>query len=441
VTWGDVKSGDYTIEDNGKAYVKPYRPARRHETDATGVHLDATAGVEIARCEFYDAWDAIRGNTSTQNGTALDDVEVHDCEFYDTRDDCFQLGSNASNIHAHDNTCIGPGAVIGRDGKGNTPGDPFTKWIHHNIMDSRAKQQFRRGALEGQEVTHYGSASHDGRLWLAPIGWHQGSSTTNYYGTWGDPYAMYYNTFLYGNANGGAGTAFYGYGDVAPYPSSDDPQRVYNNIFYQIDPEGVINAGEVFDSTLIEEGNLYYRVDSDPNAPLWWTDDETAIMSFEDYQAEDDFLDPFCTDEDVWANPGFTPGGLEEGDYEPTSVACGGVDLWALPGLTGIPTDKLATDFGVYRGAVPPLSCFEISLPPTLVMGDMNCDDEINYTDWSIFLGALNDPETYCDTYPEYCYYNGDMNCNGTLDFGDMFTMLDCTSDPNDCPAACDWSW
>lgn len=419
VTWWDVKAAGPDRENN-PSYYRPDRPDRTYEY-CSGISLGAAHGVTVERCTFHDAWDGIvatgaLGNNRTVvepengNGTAdtravgddiqqvapglpvapqgvivwpgpngaldskpagddrvspfeaLHDVEIHSCGFHGVRDDCIQLGSAAYNIHIHHNVMIGSGSAIGRQGNGDCPaGHAGTKWIHHNIMDMRASQQFERAwcvAPDPHEpsacrTAYFVRPENAGQAWLAPFGTHKGSKLTGYYGSYGDPYMIHNNTLLYGPQASGAGYGFHTYWG-ASRPSPSLPQRVYNNIFYQLDPQGILNAWDFFDGSLVAEGNLFFREASDRYAPGWVECNgirSQYLRTFADYQEQDRLRDPYSIDEDVWSDPAFGS------DYQPAAAAWGGVDLRALSPWTGIPVDKLGTEDRRYRGAVPPADC------------------------------------------------------------------------------------
>ncbi len=56
----------------------------------------------------------------------------------------------------------------------------------------------------------------------------------------------------------------------------------------------------------------------------------------------------------------------------------------------------------------------------TFLLGDLNCDLQVNFGDINPFVLALGDPNLYQQTYPNCRLENADINQDGRVDFGDI---------------------
>jgi hypothetical protein len=66
-----------------------------------------------------------------------------------------------------------------------------------------------------------------------------------------------------------------------------------------------------------------------------------------------------------------------------------------------------------------------IALTPLFQIGDMNCDDVINFDDINPFVLALSDPAEYQIEYPDCDIMLADINQDGVVDFYDIDAWLD----------------
>jgi hypothetical protein len=59
-------------------------------------------------------------------------------------------------------------------------------------------------------------------------------------------------------------------------------------------------------------------------------------------------------------------------------------------------------------------------LPPLFSVGDLNCDDSVNFGDINPFVMALSNPTGYGTAYPNCDITLGDINEDGSVNFGDI---------------------
>ncbi|TWT45913.1 Serine protease AprX [Phycisphaerae bacterium RAS1] len=86
--------------------------------------------------------------------------------------------------------------------------------------------------------------------------------------------------------------------------------------------------------------------------------------------------------------------------------------MTAVDGLVGlsrggnVPADFFESDFSTYG--------------PCVLLGDMNCDGEVNILDINAFTLAISDPVAYAAAYPGCNINNGDINDDGNVDVLDI---------------------
>ena len=90
-------------------------------------------------------------------------------------------------------------------------------------------------------------------------------------------------------------------------------------------------------------------------------------------------------------------------------------------------------DAGVYDVVITNLCGVVISDPAlltvldcTLLLGDLNCDGQLNGGDIDLFFLALGDPGAYLKAFPNCNPLNGDINCDGALNGGDVDFFFAC---------------
>ena len=90
-------------------------------------------------------------------------------------------------------------------------------------------------------------------------------------------------------------------------------------------------------------------------------------------------------------------------------------------------------DAGVYDVVITNLCGVVISDPAlltvldcTLLLGDLNCDGQLNGGDIDPFFLALGDPGAYLKAFPNCNPLNGDINCDGALNGGDVDFFFAC---------------
>jgi len=67
---------------------------------------------------------------------------------------------------------------------------------------------------------------------------------------------------------------------------------------------------------------------------------------------------------------------------------------------------------------------------PVWIVGDMNCDDHVDFGDINWFVMALSQPGVYLELQPTCRILNGDINDDGQLDFGDINPFVALLSQP-----------
>ncbi len=81
--------------------------------------------------------------------------------------------------------------------------------------------------------------------------------------------------------------------------------------------------------------------------------------------------------------------------------------------------------------AFSPQSCAQTT--STVMIGDMDCDGTVGFSDINPFVLALTNPAQYAVLYPNCNIMNGDINQDGSVDFGDINPFVNCLS-TGQCP-------
>jgi len=69
-------------------------------------------------------------------------------------------------------------------------------------------------------------------------------------------------------------------------------------------------------------------------------------------------------------------------------------------------------------------------ITPLHLVGDMNCDGVVGFSDINPFVLALSNPASYEQRYPNCRMLNGDINGDGRLDFGDINPFVALLANP-----------
>jgi len=54
------------------------------------------------------------------------------------------------------------------------------------------------------------------------------------------------------------------------------------------------------------------------------------------------------------------------------------------------------------------------------MLGDLNCDGNVDFDDIDLFVLALTSPAAYYGKYPTCNWFNADCNCDGKVNFDDI---------------------
>lgn len=72
------------------------------------------------------------------------------------------------------------------------------------------------------------------------------------------------------------------------------------------------------------------------------------------------------------------------------------------------------------------ICCTNIGAPlPNQGSGDMNCDGQLSFDDYQLFLKAVEHPEQYVAAMPSCNFMNADMNKDGSVDWLDIQAFTD----------------
>ena len=294
-----------------------------------GIGLGSADNVTIKNSVFKNLFDGITatGILPSRNIKIINNS-------FEVVDDSLQLGTSSYNIEFGHNIIIGPG--VSHDGTG-TPIIPGTKYIHHNVIDSRKEIFWGRVNINNVPDTKYvGYEAH------SPFPSHAGIGSGD-----GDPWKIYHNTILAKNISTvGIGIDVYGPNLTGVY------HEVYNNIIVQYDDHYISRGAGMADRSMIYDGNLWYKpVNANKPAFFIW-ENGTQTVSFNNladfkssiyFNLTKAYYPPGWENSGVWGDPE-----IDE-NYRPSQssiAASGAVDLSSKnwPGLSG----------ETFRGALSP---------------------------------------------------------------------------------------
>lgn len=319
ISWTDIKSGR--------------RPARLLKTAAIGLG-EGVHHVDVSGSRFFGVFDGIEAISE-----GLHHVRVHHNLFH-TRDDALQLASSAYEILFDHNLIVGPGPS--HDGSGDTP-KPGTKYIHHNIIDTRAALFWGRDdPLEQLKPYMRGWGPH------RPLSSHNDDGFL-------DPWKIYQNTFVLGDGLGigGVGLGLWG------RPSPDAPHEVYNNIIQQEADAWLTARLDVAVGGQILDGNLYHRAAASEASTPFFRDmtmgEENqhfnSLVAFKESafgNATEVFYRQGWEQGGIEADPGL--GAIDQGDYRPLIDGAA-----SAPGIVDLrPTGWPGASAEPFRGALDP---------------------------------------------------------------------------------------
>ncbi len=95
---------------------------------------------------------------------------------------------------------------------------------------------------------------------------------------------------------------------------------------------------------------------------------------------------------------------------------------WRLPPSSGIADVRVrvvARDLR-FQNSSATSGAFVIAPGTGSSIGDLNCDEQVNFGDINPFVLALTNPGAYAASYPGCDILNGDINGDGSVDFSDI---------------------
>lgn len=341
-----IQDGAHHIVIDGvtiRGYIPPWvafsdvkcatQPA--HNLDPAAINIQGSANnVDVANCTIESTWDGIDA-TGKSFG-----LHIYNNVFRYIRDDVVQLGSGCYDIEINNNRMIYVSKGVSRNGSGS-PLRPWTKYIHHNVIDCSRPTLGGRCGLRGK----YSGPNGDGMVWNRPFGRHEGDGFGG-----GDPWKIYNNTLVFGMDLNGVGA---GHDYTLRYFYQAYPQEVYNNIFIQTMDHWISREARVSGGSQILNGNIYFRTLTNATNYLFrsWINGNsvTSFRNLSQFRSSS-----FYTATRNYYSPGWESSGIEanpqlDSNYRP------GANSPAATGAVSLPTGWPRQDNGHYRGALPPL--------------------------------------------------------------------------------------
>lgn len=292
--------------------------------------------IEIKNSTFMNLFDGIVTNRILYN------FHVHNNTFDNIVDDIMQINSGGYHFEIDHNRFLNVTRSVSRQEQGQTPLDPGTKYIHHNIIDARRK------FFHSRPGSFIWKKTGDGMLAGPPFGRHGIRGIGQ-----GDPWKIYNNTILMADARNGNWVrlgAGYEYAYSTFFPGN--PHEVYNNIFVQTANHMVARSVRVADGSQILDGNLYYFSSTPLTNPIFENfSDGLSIRNFNSLAVfkKSSF---FTSSKSIYAK-GFENSGIQANpqldiNYYPDP------DGPAAEGAVTLPKGWPGQDGGRYRGALPP---------------------------------------------------------------------------------------
>ena len=315
IAWSDMKGSD------GQS-----QPASHWNQRTSGVNGSNINNIEIANSCFDRVFD---GHVMT----AIEHLNIHH-NTYVVLDDMVQLGTDASFVEIHHNRTLGPGPS--HYGQGN-PTAPGTKYVHHNILDTRIDML-------------WGRADPLGLLRFNYSGWHGNialpTHTSSAIGD-GDPWKIYHNTVVQNGRDMRGGMGFEMWTTTN---STGVPHEVYNNIFVETEGGVLVQDFSTQGGPQIYDGNLYFQMRTTSTDMFDDIEDSSGThgyASLAELRAS-----PAVAESMVFFIGGWEANGVEgdpqlDEDFRPSASGPASADAIALP--SGLPGGG-----EVYRGALPP---------------------------------------------------------------------------------------
>ena len=226
----------------------------------------AIARVTIDECTLQDCFDGI------DTLAAVSSLEIANTSFVGMRDDAIEIASNAHHVDVHDNQILSCCSAISWNGHiAPQAADAGTKWIHHNVIDTRATAFYGRADPTGTLPTSWRGPLSDGMATGRPFNLHD---TSNINGP--DPWKVYRNTVVAGVDVDGDGIGIaYRFAPVDP----SRPHEVIDNVFVLHGDQCMLRHARVHDGSQVFDGNVWARFGASATTPLMRQCDNNAVIA------------------------------------------------------------------------------------------------------------------------------------------------------------------
>jgi hypothetical protein len=215
----------------------------------------AIARIRIDDCDLRDCFDGI------DTTDAASSLEIANSTFVGMRDDAIEIASNAHHVDVHDNQILSCCSAVSWTGHiAPQAVDAGTKWIHHNVIDTRANAFYGRADPTGTLPISWRGMRGDGMATGRPFNLHD---TTNMNGP--DPWKVYRNTVVAGVDVDGDGIGIaYRFAPVDP----SRPHEVLDNVFVLHGDQCMLRRARVHDGSQVFDGNVWARFGASATTPL-----------------------------------------------------------------------------------------------------------------------------------------------------------------------------
>lgn len=352
-----MKYPDWIAMSDVKLGLTPMANMKGVGIDIQGTNTGtATNNIEVKNCSLDGGWACMYLGLSANAGDCHD-IKVHHNTITRYRDGAIPIGSSFYNVEIDHNkiTRSFEGVSFYDSGTCTVRG---TTYIHHNVIDTRDETFGGRSDPNNLLGDYYdegdGRNNGDGMITERPFGMHTDNS--NAWGAEGSPWKVYNNTCLSGRDgnepnNMGVGITY----RMEPF-NSNVKHEVYNNIFMMYGDGNLLYAARYGDGSQIYDGNIYYRIATNPTNDFFSSFESTYQTADTNYSSLAAFKASaeFTTTQGYYT-PGWEASGREgnpqlDATYHPTLTSIanyGGVDISAKgwPGCT----DTFIGAFPAYR--------------------------------------------------------------------------------------------
>jgi hypothetical protein len=216
-----------------KGSSKHAKPASHWLMKPSGISGKTIDNLVVRNSQFLNLFDGLVVGGSN--------INIHN-NYFHCVDDMVQLASSASQVWINNNIVMGAGPS--HNGKSDSV-SPGTKYIHHNIIDSRRKVLWSR-----DDPAQLINKNQRGVLSTLPFPRHKGQGAGK-----GDPWKITNNTVVYDSSGYSTDPGYQLWGQVN---TTGVMHEVYNNIFWDQGP-GMFTRG-VLSNQLSQQydGNVYW---------------------------------------------------------------------------------------------------------------------------------------------------------------------------------------